>query len=108
MRLSPLDPNKSYGLTLLGRAHVLCGNFNKALPLIAESLRLRSNFRGALIDSTVAHALAGDLVSSRQSLAAYQKIVPEARLAQIMQWRHLSTEGRKIYLRGMRLAGLPE
>src|SRR5262245_55534076 len=108
LRLSPLDSNKAYGLTLLGRAQVLCGNLDKARPLIAEALRRRPNFRGALLDSVVANALAGDVQVARQSLAAFQKIVPEVRMARVRQWRHLSIAGHEIYARGLRLAGLPE
>ena len=75
--MSPLDPLKFYALTLMGRAHTLGGHYYKALSLVAASLRLRPNFGGALLDCTVAHALNGDLNSAQQSLAAYQKVVPD-------------------------------
>jgi tetratricopeptide (TPR) repeat protein len=74
LRLSPLDPAKFYALTVLGRAHTLCGRYDKALPFIVEALRLRPNFTSALLDATVAYALAGDLTSARQSLLAYRSL----------------------------------
>jgi tetratricopeptide (TPR) repeat protein len=46
LRLSPLDSLKFYTLTLMGRALTLRGEPAKALPFIAESLRLRPNFPG--------------------------------------------------------------
>src|SRR5215213_5092828 len=48
LRLSPLDTMKFFALTLMGRALTLHGEPEKALPYIAESLRLRPNFQGAL------------------------------------------------------------
>ncbi len=109
LRLSPLDSLKFYGLTLLGRAHTMCGRYDKALPLIAESLRLRPNFQGALVDATVAHALVGDLASARQSLIAYQQVAPGMTIATYRQrLPHLSASGAEIYIRGLRLAGMPE
>jgi adenylate cyclase len=109
MRLSPIDPYMWYGFTLLARAHTLCGRYDKALPLVAEALRLRPNFLGALIDSTVTHALAGDLDSARQSLIAYTKIMPGACIARFRQrTTHLSVDGIEKYVGALRLAGLPE
>jgi TolB-like protein/Tfp pilus assembly protein PilF len=109
MRLSPLDPQRFYMLTLLARAHTLGGRYDTAVPLAAASLRLRSNFPASLLDSTVAHALAGDLVSARQSLAAFQKIFPDARIANYRRVAtNLSAAGIETYVEGLRLAGLPE
>jgi hypothetical protein len=77
--------------------------------LVVDSLRLRPHFPGALIDSTVAHALAGDLDSARQSLAAYEKLLPGNRVARYRKRAtHLSAAGIEIYVKGLRLAGLPE
>jgi len=109
LRLSPLDTGKSYGLTLIGRAHTLCGRLELALPFIAESLRLRPNFMGALVDSAVARALSGDLEGARRSRIEYQEIVPDATIELFRRrWTHLSSSGKELYVRGLRLAGLPE
>jgi len=108
-RLSPIDPDMFYALTLLARAHTLCGRYDKALPLVAESLRLRPHFPGTLLDSTVAHALAGNLDLARQFLAAYEKVLPGASIARFKQRAvHLSTAGIEKYVEALRLAGLPE
>jgi adenylate cyclase len=109
LRLSPIDPTRSYALTLLARAQALCGRYDKALLLVADSLRLRPNFPPALIDSTVAHALAGHLDSARQSLVAYEKFLPGLRIATFReQSRYLSTEGREKYVEALRIVGVPE
>jgi TolB-like protein/class 3 adenylate cyclase/Tfp pilus assembly protein PilF len=109
LRLSPIDPGRSYALTLLARAHIYCGRYDKAIPLVADALRMRPNFPASLIDSTVAHALAGDLESARRSLAAYEKIQPGRRIATFRQRapQH-SAAGLEIYIKGLRLAGVPE
>jgi adenylate cyclase len=109
LRLSPIDPQRFYAFALLARAHTLCGRYDKALPMVAESLRLRPNFLGALLDSTVAHALAGDLGSARQSLAAYRKLELDAGIAIFRQRATLlPAAGIEIYANGLRIAGLPE
>ena len=109
LRLSPIDPQRYYAFALLARAHTLCGRYDKALPLVTESLRLRPNFLGALIDATVIHALAGDLDAARQSLAAFRRLVPAAGLARFRQRAtNLPAASIEIYAKGLRLAGLTE
>jgi TolB-like protein/class 3 adenylate cyclase/Flp pilus assembly protein TadD len=108
-RLSPLDPLKFYALTLMGRAHTLSGHYDKALSLVTQSLRLRPNFGGALLDCTVAHALNGDLNSARQTFAAYQRVVPDMTIGLYRQRvPHLSASGAEVYVGALRLAGMPE
>jgi len=108
-RLSPLDPQRSYRLTLAARVHTLGGQYDKALPLVAEALRLWPDFPGALLDSTVANALAGDFDTARQSLASFRKIFPGATLANYRpRATNLSATGIETYVKGLRLAGLPE
>ena len=109
LRLSPLDPSRHYTLTVLARAHTLCGRYDKALPLVADALRLRPNFAAAWAEATVARALAGDLNLARKSLAAYKKLIPDADIARFRQRTpHLSAAGIEKYVRGLRLAGLAE
>ena len=50
LRLSPLDPFKFYTLTLMARAHTLCGRYSDALQYAAAALRVRPNFAHALIE----------------------------------------------------------
>jgi adenylate cyclase len=108
-RLSPIDPDMFYALTLLARAHTLCGRYDRALLLVAESLRLRPSFPGAVLDAAVAHALAGDLDSARRFLVTYEKLLPGARIARFRQRAaHLSAAGIETYVKGLRLAGLAE
>ena len=109
LRLSPLDTLKFYTLTLLGRALTLNGEPAKALPVIAESLRLRPNFQGALAELVVANVLFGLLASARQALAEYRTLLPEMRIS-IYRERtpHLPTGGRETYVAALREAGLPE
>jgi len=109
LRLSPLDTLKFYTLTVLGRALTLNGEPAKALPVIAESLRLRPNFQGALVELVVANVLVGRLASARQALAEYKTLLPEMRIS-IYRERtpHLPMGGRETYVAALREAGLPE
>jgi TolB-like protein/class 3 adenylate cyclase/Tfp pilus assembly protein PilF len=109
LRLSPIDGGRFYTLTLLARAHTLCGHPEKAIAPVGESLRVRPNFPATLIDAIVAHALAGDIGSARTLLAAYTATRPSARIATFKATTpHLSAGGLDKYADGLRLAGLPE
>jgi len=109
LRLSPLDTLKFYMLTLMGRALTLQGEPAKALPFIAESLRLRPNFPGTLVEAVVANVLVGRLAPARQALAEYRTLLPDMCIS-IYRERtyHLPSESRKVYVEALRKAGLPE
>lgn len=94
LRLSPIDPGRFYPLTVLARAHVLCRRYDKALPLVADSLRLRPNYQSALADATVAHAMAGQLDAAQRFRIAHQKAYPGMRIATFRErMGHLSASG---------------
>jgi tetratricopeptide (TPR) repeat protein len=109
LRLSPIERGRFYALTLLARAHTLCGHPEKALAPAGESLRLRPNFPPATIDSIVAHAFAGDLDTARALVATHAVAQPGAGIATFRKTtRHLSGKGIDKYVEGLRIAGMPE
>jgi tetratricopeptide (TPR) repeat protein len=109
LRLSPLDAWRNHTLTLMARACNVRGNPAGALPFVAESLRLRPNFPGALVDSVVANVLCGHLDLARRHLVEYRMIYPESRISTFREGAiGLSQEGWEIYIDALRKAGLPE
>jgi TolB-like protein/class 3 adenylate cyclase len=107
LRLSPLDPGKWYTLTLMARAHTLCGRYEDARRFAAAALRVRPNFPNTLIEQIVASALAGRLDESRETLATFRKIQPEDRVS---SYRHeyLPASAVAKYQEALRIAGLPD
>jgi adenylate cyclase len=107
LRLSPLDPGKWYTLTLMARAHTLCGRYEDARRFAAAALRDRPNFPHALIEQIVASALAGRLDESRETLATFRKIQPEDRVSSYRPV-HLPAAAVAKYQEALRIAGLPD
>jgi TolB-like protein/class 3 adenylate cyclase len=107
LRLSPLDPGKWYTLTLMARAHTLCGRYEDARRFAAAALRDRPNFPHALIEQIVASALAGRLDESRETLATFRKIQSEDRVSSYRPV-HLPAAAVAKYQEALRIAGLPD
>lgn len=107
LRLSPLDPLKSYTLCLMARAHNLCARYDDALQFAAASLRVRPSFAYALIEQIVANVLAGRLDAARESLASFRKLQPDDRVSTYRP-PHLSPSSTLKHQDALRLAGLPE
>jgi tetratricopeptide (TPR) repeat protein len=107
LRLSPLDPAKFYALTLMARAHNLCGRHSNALQFATAALRVRPNFHHAIIEQIVANVLGGQLDAARENLASFRKLQPEDRVATYSP-PHLPPSGILKYREALRLAGLPE
>ena len=81
MRLSPIDIRNWYQLTLMARAHNLCGKHEEALACAAEALRLRPNFPHTVIEQIVANTLAGRIDVARELMTRYRAIQPNDRVS---------------------------
>jgi TolB-like protein len=109
LRLSPIDITKWFPLFLMGRAHILCGRYEQALPFVEASLRLQPNHVHTFVDKVVANVLAGRLDASREALAAFQKLRPEIRTStDEMPFLPMFPAFNLKYREALRLAGLPE
>jgi adenylate cyclase len=107
MRLSPVDITRFYQVTLMARAHNLCGNYEQALAYAAEALRLRSNFPHSMIEQIAANAWAGRIEAAREVMTKYRAIQPNDRVSNYSP-AHLSGSNLLKYREALRLAGLPE
>jgi TolB-like protein/class 3 adenylate cyclase/Flp pilus assembly protein TadD len=109
LRLSPIDITKWYPLFLMGRAHILCGRYEEALPFVEASLRLQPNHVHTFVDKVVANFLAGRVDASREALATFQKLRPEIRAStDEMPFLPMFPAFNLKYREALRLAGLPE
>ncbi len=109
LRLSPLDSTLWIAHTGMANAHFLRGRYEEALSWVSMVLRQRPNSLSALRVAIAAHALAGNLDMARQLLGRYRELDPDARLAKMREWWWFRRdEDVEKYLKGFRLAGMPE
>jgi TolB-like protein/class 3 adenylate cyclase/Tfp pilus assembly protein PilF len=109
LRLSPLDATIWIAQTGMANAHFLRGRYEEALSWVSTALRLRPNSLSALRVAIAANALAGHLDTARQLVDRYRELDPTARLAKMREWWWFrGGEDVEKYLKGFRLAGLPE
>jgi adenylate cyclase len=109
LRLSPLDATLWIAHSGMAVAHFLCGRYEEALSWASMALRQRPNSLSALRVSIAANALIGDVETARRLLGLYRKVHPDARLTKMREWwSYLSEENVEKFLKGFRLAGMPE
>ena len=109
LRLSPLDTTIWIAQTTMANAHFLRGRYEEALSWVSTALRQRPNSLSALRVAIAASALAGDLDMARQMVGRYRELDPAARVAKMREWWWFrGGEDVEKYLKGFRLAGLPE
>jgi len=109
LRLNPLDATLWIAQTGMANAHFLRGRYEEALSWVSTALRQRPNSLSALRVAIAANALAGHLDAARQLVDRYRDLDPTARLAKMREWWWFrGGEDVEKYLRGFRLAGMPE
>jgi TolB-like protein/class 3 adenylate cyclase/Tfp pilus assembly protein PilF len=109
LRLNPLDVTLWIAQTGMANAHFLRGRYEEALSWVSTALRQRPNSLSALRVAIAANALAGHLDTARQLADRYRELDPAVRLAKMREWWWFrGGEDVEKYLKGFRLAGLPE
>ena len=109
LRLSPLDSTLWIAQTGMANAHFLRGRYEEALSWVSMALRQRPNSLSALRVSIAANALAGHLDMARQLVGRYRELDPDARLTKMREWWWFrGGDDVEKYLKGFRLAGMPE
>lgn len=109
LRLNPLDLTLWIAHTGMANAHFLRGRYEEALSWVSMALRQRPNSLSVLRVAIAAHALAGNLDMARQLSGRYRELDPDARLAKMREWWWFRRdEDVEKYLKGFRLAGMPE
>ena len=111
MRLSPLDPLLlpwiQSGTAL---AHLFAGQYDQAATWAEKALRDGARNPNALRTAAASFALAGRLEEARKVVARFLEVFPEARVsrAQAPFYYLRRPEDLARYVKGLRLAGLPE
>ena len=109
LRLNPLDVTIWIAQTTMANAHFLRGRYEEALFWASMALRQRPNSLSALRVAMAANALAGHLDRAGQLLGRYRELDPDARLTKMREWWWFRREEDvEKYLKGFRLAGMPE
>jgi tetratricopeptide (TPR) repeat protein len=107
LRLSPRDPFAAPYNGIAAYAQFIGGNYDEAIRLSRESLRLRNDFVGAHRVLTAAAAMAGRDEEARAALGELRRAQPNISLAWIAE--HIPCKrdiDRAHYLDGFRRAGL--
>jgi adenylate cyclase len=109
MRLNPLDPNIFIARGGLAVANLIMGRLDEASALAERALADKPNWAGGLRTAAASHALAGRLEKAQSFMARLRLADPQLRISRITQLFPLRRpELLQEYLRGLRLAGLPE
>jgi TolB-like protein/cytochrome c-type biogenesis protein CcmH/NrfG len=107
LRLSPRDPYSAIYLGIAAYARFLGGDYDEAMRLSREALRLRSDFVGAHRVLTAACGMAADAETAAAALQACRRAQPNLSLAWIADHLPIRLDGdRAHYLEGFRRAGL--
>ena len=109
LRLSPLDPRRSYYESLLASAANSAGHYGRAIELAQRSLRVNSLHTSTLRALAVAQVGSGRIEEARETVAALLRIEPTLTVS-----RYLARNPAGEFAYGKRLgeflrvAGLPE
>jgi adenylate cyclase len=109
IRLSPRDPELFHFFVAIGTAHFVAGRYNEAVMWAEKSVRERPSVAGPqrLLATALAHL--GRLDEARQAFKHVLEITPQISAASIRRAIHFSrADDLERYIRGLRLAGLPE
>jgi adenylate cyclase len=109
LRLSPVDPRIFIAQSGMAYALFFACQYDDASLWAARALGRRPNYPVAFWISMASHALAGHVDAARQAWAAYRQIDPDARISNHGEWMPFQRgEDVEMFVKGLRLAGLPE
>jgi tetratricopeptide (TPR) repeat protein len=108
LRLSPLDPRRSHYQAIASAAAAAAGQYDRAIELAQQSLRINGGHASALRSLAVSQVWSGRLKEARETVAVLLRIEPALTVSQYIH-RHPAGEletGRR-NAEALRLAGLP-
>ena len=109
LRLSPLDPRRSYYECLAAAAHCSANSFERANELGRRSLRVNRLHSSTLRSLTCSLALSGRMDDARQMAAELMKLEPNLTVSGYLS-RHPAASfwTGKTWAQALRLAGVPD
>lgn len=109
LRLSPLDPRRSYYDALAAGAALSAGRYERAIELAQRSLRINSLHTSALRALALAQSLSGRVDSARETVAALLRLEPTLTVSRYLKRNPVGEFATgKLYGEALRAAGLPE
>jgi adenylate cyclase len=109
MRLSPLDPVKTFMQTGTALAHMFAGRFDDASSWIEKPYRDRPDIAPIAGIAAASHALGGRIKEAQEAVGRLRRIDPARRISNLKDWYPLRRpEDLATYVEGLRRAGLPE
>ena len=107
LRLSPRDPSTALYTGIFAYAQFIGGNYDAAIRLARESLRMRADFVGAHRVLTAAAALSGQQELASAALQGLLRVQPNISLAWMTKDMPIREPAdRERYVEGLRRAGL--
>jgi TolB-like protein len=109
LRLSPGDPDGHFSMTTIAHAHMILGDYDRALEWAerAQSLNTRNNATHWML--IAANALLGNMVEARRRVSEFRAMVPEVTIETIVAGQPSKDPARlAAVLDGLRQAGMPE
>jgi len=107
LRLSPRDPFSAIYCGIAGYAQFVGHNYDEAMRLAREGIRLRGDFVGAHRVLTAAAGMAGEVDVGRAALQELRRVQPGISLAWIAEHMPISQAAElNHYVEGFRRAGL--
>ncbi len=109
MRLSPLDRLLFHMRAVTGLAHFLAGHDDLAWPLAEQACREQPILVSAVRLAAATNACAGRLREAREFIARALELDPNQRISNLKdRIGPFSPQGLTKYIKGLRLAGMPE
>ncbi|SIT54033.1 Guanylyl cyclase (fragment) [Mesorhizobium prunaredense] len=106
-RLSPRDFTQAANLSIRGMCHFVSGDFLKSVELETRAVKLRPHFGTAWRTLAAAAGIAGDHVTAGNALERAIRLQPLLSADWIERcYPMVRSEHRRLYLKGLRLAGL--
>lgn len=109
IRLSPLDPRRSYYDSLAATAHLSAGNFDRAIDLARRSLRVDRLHSSTLRALAIAQHLSGRTDDARQTVATLLQQDPTMTVSKYLA-RHPAAEfsSGRLWAEALGNAGMPK
>jgi TolB-like protein len=109
-RLSPLDPHISGFHQGIAAAHFSAGRYHEAVAWAERSVSELHGNPAAHRYLAAALAMAGRVDEARRTMAEHRRLEPHVRLSNANDWiaPYRQSEHGARFLRGLRLAGMPE
>jgi len=107
MRLSPLDPFRYVSVAGMCAANLFLENFAAAARWGREAVALNPDFHTSYRFLAASCAQVGELEEARAMIQELLRRAPDMERSSVQRFWSLSPNAR-VYLEGLRLAGLPE